>query len=242
MLRLRTVKRKIDRSDLLMTGWAKFGKPIWSTRVIVDDLQPVWEETAFVLVGPEEMNAEERLRLQLWDSDRTSADDDLGRLELELKELMHDPEYRAIMKDRSDGFQALEGSQAMPGTLDWAVGYYSKTRIQAEQLSKQQIEPVNDLKELKERVSRDVEKKLREAVDRDESTEKDQQKAQDLKNREGTIKIYLFERPPRGEILITPRCYDLFDGPSRRISYRHSEYPDPQYNGPGIREDQQESN
>lgn len=89
------------------------------------------------------------------------------------------------MKDRSDGFQALEGSQAMPGTLDWAIGYFPKTRIQDEQLSKQKIEPVDKFEELKEKVSNDVERKLREAVDRDASTEKDQQKAQDLKTREG---------------------------------------------------------
>ena len=47
-------------------GWAKFGKPLWSTRVIIDDMKPVWEETTFILVGPEELNAGERLRVQLW--------------------------------------------------------------------------------------------------------------------------------------------------------------------------------
>ena len=25
-------------------GWAKFGKPVWSTRVIVEDMEPVWDE------------------------------------------------------------------------------------------------------------------------------------------------------------------------------------------------------
>ena len=60
-------------------------------------------------MGSEEVNAEERLRIQLWDSDRTSADDDLGRIELDLKELMHSPHSREQMWDRTDGFLALEG-------------------------------------------------------------------------------------------------------------------------------------
>ena len=61
-------------------------------------------------MGPEETNAEERLRIQLWDSDRTSADDDLGRIELDLKELMHSPQSKGKMWDRTDGFLALEGA------------------------------------------------------------------------------------------------------------------------------------
>ena len=70
----------------------------------------VWDETAFILVGPGELNAEERIRIQLWDSDRTSADDDLGRIEVDLKELMHSPQSKERMWDRTDGFLALEGT------------------------------------------------------------------------------------------------------------------------------------
>ena len=61
-------------------------------------------------MGPEELNAEERLQIQLWDSDRTSADDDLGRIEVDLKELMHSSQSRGKMWDRTDGFLALEGA------------------------------------------------------------------------------------------------------------------------------------
>lgn len=63
-------------------------------------------------MGPEEVNAEERIRIQLWDSDRTSADDDLGRIEVDLKELMHSPQSNGKMWDRTDGFLALEGAYA----------------------------------------------------------------------------------------------------------------------------------
>ena len=77
--------------------------------MLITGFAQVWEETAFVLVGPEEVNAEERIRIQLWDSDRTSADDDLGRIEVDLKELMHSPQSNGKMWDRTDGFLALEG-------------------------------------------------------------------------------------------------------------------------------------
>lgn len=49
-------------------SWAKFRKPVWSTRVIIDDWNPVWDETGFILVTPEELDADERLQVILWDS------------------------------------------------------------------------------------------------------------------------------------------------------------------------------
>jgi len=169
-------------------GWAKFGKSVWSTRVIVHEMEPVWDETAFIQVSAEELNAEERLRVQLWDSDRTSADDDLGRIEVDLKDLMQNPKSNCKMCDRSDGFLALEGEEEMPGILDWSVGYFPKTRIQVEQLEKQKVKPeVNTIQELKKKISEEASKKLREATDRDESNEIDQQKAQMLKDAEGMI-------------------------------------------------------
>lgn len=41
-------------------GFAKFGKPLWSTRVIVDEMHPYWEEVVHVPIGPEELDADER--------------------------------------------------------------------------------------------------------------------------------------------------------------------------------------
>ena len=78
----------------------------------------------------------------------------------------------------------------MPGTLDWSVGYFSKTRIQEEQLKTQTIEKdINSLQELKDKVSEDATKKLREATTHDESHELDQQKAQMLKSKEDAMII-----------------------------------------------------
>ncbi|EEB90319.1 hypothetical protein MPER_11488, partial [Moniliophthora perniciosa FA553] len=75
-------------------GWAKWGKPLWSTRILQNEPSPVWEETCFMLVGPAELNAQERLRLQLWDSDRFTADDLLGAVEVPLKDIMQSSETK----------------------------------------------------------------------------------------------------------------------------------------------------
>lgn len=162
-------------------GWAKFGKPLWSTRVLQNNMHPHWDETTFLLVSPDELNVDERLRVQLWDSDRTTADDDLGRIELDIKELMKDDATNGKMCDREDGFKALKAGEGMPGKLRWSVGYFSKTRITDDQLTAQEEDPeIRTIDQLKEKVYRESENKLREA-NKNESEEIEQQKAQDFK-------------------------------------------------------------
>jgi C2 domain len=179
------------------TGWGKFGKPVASTRIIMDEQTPVWDEYAYVLVGTEELNAEEMLRVQLWDSDRTSADDDLGRVEVDLKDLMQSSKTRGTMCDREDRFRGPDGEEEMPGTLHWSVGYFAKAHITAEQLAAQTEEPdVNSVEDLKEKVGKTAERKLREATAKDESREISQQKAQDFKEREDAL---IISSPPPKE-------------------------------------------
>ena len=182
---------KRGSSDPYVTvGWAKYGKPLWSTRVIVDDMEPVWNETGFVLVAPEELNADERLRINLWDSDRVSADDDLGRVEVDLKELMHNSHSKGKMWERKDRFGAMDADEKMPGYLEWSVGYFTKLRIQGDQLARQTVEPgIRDMQQLKDKVSAEAEQKLREATEQERSDELEQQKAQDLKTREDSLII-----------------------------------------------------
>ncbi|KAE9993385.1 hypothetical protein EG327_005372 [Venturia inaequalis] len=181
--------KKGSADPYVTVAWAKFGKPVWSTRVILSDMEPHWEETAFVLVTPEELNVRERLRLQLWDSDRATADDDLGRIEVDLKSIMKNERSNGKMWDRIDSFHALKAGEGMPGKLSWSVGYYSKTRLMDEQMSHQKSEPeLKTIQDLKRKVDEESTSKLREAK-HDESAELEQQKAQDLKEREDQIII-----------------------------------------------------
>ncbi|KAF2280898.1 meiotically up-regulated gene 190 protein [Westerdykella ornata] len=177
-------------------GWAKFGKPLWSTRVLENEMEPYWEETCFILVTPEELNVDEKLRVSLWDSDRTTADDDLGRIELDLKGVMKGKDTNGRVAHRQDGFKSLKAGEGMPGKLEWSVGYFSKTRITDDQLAAQEEDPdIKNMQQLKDKVYKDAENKLREAS-KDESDEIEQQKAQDLKERQDQL---IIASPPSKE-------------------------------------------
>ncbi|KAK0485958.1 hypothetical protein IW261DRAFT_1548948 [Armillaria novae-zelandiae] len=96
-------------------GWGKWGKPFCSTRIIENEARPVWEETMVLLVTPAEIHARERLRLQLWDSDRFSADDILGTVETPLHDIIATSNQS---RSRQDDLVASDGSK-WPGTLHW---------------------------------------------------------------------------------------------------------------------------
>lgn len=172
-------------------SWGKFGKPVASTRIILGEQKPDWNEWASVLVTPDEINAEETLRLQLWDSDKHTADDDLGRVEMTLKELMHGDKTRNRMWDREDRFRAEDPDETMPGTLTWSVGYFSKAHIQQCQLDKQTFDPsLRRAEDVKERVAENARSKLREAFGAsDISKELRQQESQDYKELEDSMII-----------------------------------------------------
>ncbi|KZM21589.1 hypothetical protein ST47_g7210 [Ascochyta rabiei] len=181
--------KKGSADPYVTVGWAKFGKPIWSTRVLQKNMEPYWGEECYVLVTPEELNVDERLRIQLWDSDRTSADDDLGRIELALKDIMKGQETNGKMQDREDGFKALKAGESMPGKLSWSLGYYSKTRITDSQLEQQDEDPdTNTIDQLKKESYAMAEDKLREASV-DHAHEVDQQKKQDFQSRQDQLII-----------------------------------------------------
>ncbi|EXJ79281.1 hypothetical protein A1O3_08783 [Capronia epimyces CBS 606.96] len=184
-------------SDAYMTvSWGKFGKPAASTRVIIDDQAPSWHEWASILVTPEEMNADERLRLQLWDSDKYTADDDLGRVEVDLHELMHSPKTKNRMCDREDRFKGEDPDEDMPGTVLWQVGYFAKAEITEKQLAKQSQDPnIRSVQDLRQQVSESAKSKLREANVHDESKEIKQQQQEDYKEREDALTI---SSPPPG--------------------------------------------
>ena len=161
-------------------GWAKYGKSAWSTRVILNEMHPYFEETGYVLVSPEELNADESLRLQLWDSDRVTADDHLGMIEIPLKELMKDERSNGRMWDRTDPFKAFEAGEPMPGRLDWSVGYFSKTRLTDDQVRDAMDDDcdIKTVQQLKNKIEAQSTRKLREAA-MNENAEVEQQKTQD---------------------------------------------------------------
>lgn len=110
----------------ICVAFSKFGKPQYCTRVIQDDLNPVFEECAALLVTPDIIKADEQLSLELWDSDRSSADDVVGKVELSIQKLIQHP---GKMFPQQSTLRGTKAETTMPGNLHWEVGYFGKTQF-----------------------------------------------------------------------------------------------------------------
>ncbi|KAJ5783312.1 uncharacterized protein N7518_008989 [Penicillium psychrosexuale] len=110
-------------------SFSKYGKPMYCTRVITDDLNPIWEETAALLVTPELIKANENLSIELWDSDRNTADDIVGKVELPIREMLQHPSQ---MYPQVSKLQGMDQGSEMPGELHWEVGYFGKPKLRPE--------------------------------------------------------------------------------------------------------------
>ena len=213
-------------SDSYVTvSWGKFGKPVASTRIIENQQTPSWHEYASILVTPEEINAEEKLRLQIWDSDKWSADDDLGRVELDLKSLMKDPQTYNKIQDREDRFVGQDPDEKMPGTLYWSVGYFGKTRITEKQLEMQTInKDIKTRDQLKQYISDVSERKLREANKPPDDDELHQQKTQDYREMEDSM---IISAPPLEDFpcgILSVQIHNITNLETQNLQNEEKEY------------------
>ncbi|KAL0568797.1 hypothetical protein V5O48_013180 [Marasmius crinis-equi] len=202
-------------------GWGKWGKPIWSTRTIQNEHQPIWEETNYLLVTPAELNAQETLKLQIWDSDRLTADDILGVVEIPLKDLMRSSEFKNRITERSDELVGDDGTK-WPGSLVWSVGYFDKTSL-AQHLTDKDA----DAKEIEKQVKEAAQDKLREAESRRhaENPEIEQQTEQDM-NEKGQEIIAGSPPPaewPSGILSVTIEQITGLEVPNVRQSGTHED-------------------
>jgi hypothetical protein len=114
-------------SDPYITlAFSKYGKPMYCTRVITDDLHPIWEETAALLVTGELIKADENLSVELWDSDRHTADDIVGKVELSMQKMIQHP---GKMYPQVSKLAGMDSGSEMPGELHWEVGYFGKPKF-----------------------------------------------------------------------------------------------------------------
>lgn len=114
-------------SDPYITvAWSKFGKPQFCTRVIQDDLNPYFEESCGLLVTSDLIKADEQLSVELWDSDRASADDVVGKVELSIQKLIQHP---GKMFPQVSKLRGVKADSEMPGELIWEVGFYGKAQF-----------------------------------------------------------------------------------------------------------------
>lgn len=114
-------------SDPYVTvSFSKYGKPMYCTRVIEDDLNPVWEETCAVLVTPDLIKADEQLSMELWDSDLSTADDVVGKVELSMQKMIQHP---GKMYSHVSKLRGMDEGSEMPGELHWEVGFFGKPQF-----------------------------------------------------------------------------------------------------------------
>ena len=114
-------------SDPYVTlSFSKYQKPMYCTRVITDDLNPVFEETAALLVTPEVIKADEQLSVELWDSDRNTADDIVGKVELSIQKLIQHP---GKMYPQVSKLKGMSADSDMPGELIYEVGFFGKPQF-----------------------------------------------------------------------------------------------------------------
>ncbi len=110
----------------ICVSFSKFGKPQYCTRVIQDDLNPIFSEATALLVTPDIIKADEQLSLELWDSDRSSADDVVGKVQLSIQKLIQHP---GRMFPQVSQLAGVKAETTMPGELHWEVGYFGKTQF-----------------------------------------------------------------------------------------------------------------
>lgn len=76
-----------------------------------------------ILVYADQVKSSECLSVQLWDSDRITADDMVGKIEFDLHDLILNG---GKMQSRRDKLAGEKQDSEMPGELTWEVGYFPK--------------------------------------------------------------------------------------------------------------------
>lgn len=116
-------------------------------------------------------------------TDRTTADDLLGTVEVDLKELMMSTTTKGQMDERTDDFTEANGSdKKVPGTLHWHVGYFPKADVTQNQLNSTTAEAnEGNVSDLKNAAAEESMQKLREAPKGTRNEEAQQQQREDMK-------------------------------------------------------------
>ena len=74
-------------------------------------------------MNPEYIKADEQLSVELWDSDRSTADDIVGKVELSMQKMIQHP---GKMYPQISKLSGMEADSTMAGELHWEVGYFGK--------------------------------------------------------------------------------------------------------------------
>lgn len=110
----------------LTIAFSKYEKPMYATRIIKGDRNPVWEESAVIMIRSEHVKRQENVLLRLWDSDTTGSDDISGVCEFPLQELIMKANQ---MQKREDKLQGDVAGTDAEGILEWEIGYFPRAEF-----------------------------------------------------------------------------------------------------------------
>lgn len=105
--------------------WTRSGKPMFSTRVILKELNPRFHESMAILVPQEIVKAKESIGVEVYDSDR-GTDDFLGKTGLELGELMSRPGEEIKQTEQLAG---VKPGSSRPGKITWSACFLPRTGL-----------------------------------------------------------------------------------------------------------------
>ncbi|KUJ10581.1 C2 domain protein [Mollisia scopiformis] len=111
----------------LTIAFSKYEKPMYATRIIKGDRNPVWEESAIIMIRSEHVKRQENVLLRLWDSDTTGSDDVSGVCEFPLQELILKANQ---MQKREDKLQGDVSGTDAEGVLEWEIGYFPRAEYE----------------------------------------------------------------------------------------------------------------
>ncbi|WFD34515.1 hypothetical protein MCUN1_001356 [Malassezia cuniculi] len=140
------------KSDPFVTlSYPMAKKPMYITRVIRKTINPVWQEIAVIPVTADNAATYQRLRFSVFDADRFSADDPLGRVDISFIKLLQRARER-FESDRHGIVNSFEtywehlvparrGSKAK-GHLMFSIGYFERHTAKEWELVGKNIDPV----------------------------------------------------------------------------------------------------
>ncbi|KAF3929980.1 Tricalbin-1 [Arthrobotrys entomopaga] len=124
----------------ITVSFSKYEKPMYATKMIIGDLNPVWEETTCILINAEHVKRQESLLVKLWDSDRNGKDDVTGQVEVPLVDLIKD--YETVQK-RQDVLQHEVAGADAQGILYWEVGFFPEASFDRNMLNMEEAKRVD---------------------------------------------------------------------------------------------------
>ncbi|CAK9786018.1 hypothetical protein CC85DRAFT_285706 [Cutaneotrichosporon oleaginosum] len=127
-------------------SFSKFDKPLYSTRTVVNSLDPLFEESAFLLVSGESIEVGEQLLLKVCDSDRFSVDDAIGQVKVDIADIIEQSEQAGPGYElfrRHDDLEPEHPGMRVQGQIDWSVRFFPLWKIPVDEFHRR-LEAIKD--------------------------------------------------------------------------------------------------